>query len=290
MIGNSWVGENHRADEGSEPTKHSKSRMANAMRMEVSWVATWNRKDIPQDNKRNDIGIDQREDRYRRDLTLDYPTSFTNIKFFHFLLPKRNIQAKKKTHPMDHRYFRITGMRYKELHMDRTKIPCQKTPYRDVLRSWKEEETIYQQVTRHGRLLRSNGTRRNAEWGKEDLPGVAIEQRKESRKRNLIYRSHPLQPTVRVNLDPFGRIVYRAVWKETKGPDIKTVMLKKQQQNPSNGPPVITDHGVTTRIKDEEKQRGVGQPRLLAQAPTAIQFSCDELQIKHGYPKDHSSN
>ena len=84
----------------------------------------------------------------------------------------------------------------------------------------------------------------------------------------MIYRSHPLQPTVRVNLDPFGRIVYRAVWKETKGPDIKTVMLKKQQQNPSNSPPVITDYGVTTRIKDEEKQRFGNNHSYWLKAPT----------------------
>ena len=43
-------------------------------------------------------------------------------------------------------------MRYKELHMDRTKIPCQKTPYRDIIRSWKEEETIYSKEQRKARM------------------------------------------------------------------------------------------------------------------------------------------
>ena len=129
------------------------------MRMEVSWVATWNRKDIPQDNWRNNIGIDQREDRYQRDLTLDYPTSFTNIKFFHFLLPKRNIQAKKKTHPTDHRYFRITGMRYKELHMDRTKIPCQKLPIETSSGvGRKKKPYIQKNKGKHGCLLWSLDT------------------------------------------------------------------------------------------------------------------------------------
>ena len=68
-------------------------------------------------------------------------------------------------------------------------------------------------------------------------------------------------------------------------------MLKKQQQNPSNSPPVIMDYGVTTRIKDEEKQRRSGTTTATGSGPDRnIQFSRDELQSKNGYPKDHLSN